>query len=98
MVITKLDLAADDLANVLSGKTLPIKLGIVGVINRSQKDISNGLSYEEMLRKESTFLKQKYPSIASHHGTPFLRLKLNSVLMQHIKKCCPSLDVSKIID
>ena len=94
-VVTKVDLATDDLTDVLSGKTLPIKLGIVGVINRSPRDITDGLSYEEVLAKEAHFLKRRYPSIAQQHGTPFLRLKLNNVLMQHIKKCCPELYVSK---
>ena len=94
MVVTKLDLATDDLANLLSGKTLPIKLGIVGVINRSQKDINDGLSYAEILKKESGYLAEKYKRIAQNHGTPFLRLRLNNLLLQHIKKCLPSLDVS----
>lgn len=95
MVVTKLDLATDDMTDVLSGKAHPIKLGIIGVINRSQRDIAEGVSHEDILAKESKILKQKYPAIAQHHGTPFLRLKLNNVLMQHIKKCCPSLDVRK---
>lgn len=93
-VITKLDLAVDDLSDVLSGRTLPMKLGIIGVINRSQKDLDNRVTYEEALAKEKGFLKQWYPGIAKVHGTPFLALKLNNVLMKHIQKCCPSLDVS----
>ena len=95
-VITKLDLATEDLTDLLSGRTLPIKLGIIGVINRSQKDLEDGMTYDEALAKEKMFLKQRYPSIAQNHGTQFLALRLNNVLMKHIQKCCPSLDVSSV--
>ena len=93
-VLTKLDLSMEDLSDVLSGRTLPMKLGIIGVINRSQKEVDGGMTYDEALAKEKAFLKQRYPTIAQCHGTQFLALRLNNILMKHIQKCCPSLDVS----
>ncbi|KAF6216804.1 hypothetical protein GE061_001154 [Apolygus lucorum] len=40
-VVTKLDLmdAGTDAIDVLCGKVIPVKLGIIGVVNRSQQDI-----------------------------------------------------------
>ncbi len=42
-VVTKLDLMdhGTDAYDVLCGRVIPVKLGIVGVINRSQLDIKN---------------------------------------------------------
>ena len=42
-VITKLDLMdhGTDAYDVLCGRVIPVKLGILGVINRSQLDIKN---------------------------------------------------------
>lgn len=42
-VITKLDLmdAGTDAVEVLCGRIIPVKLGIIGVVNRSQADINN---------------------------------------------------------
>lgn len=42
-VITKLDLmdAGTDAMDVLCGRVIPVKLGIIGVVNRSQQDINH---------------------------------------------------------
>ena len=42
-VITKLDLmdAGTDAMELLCGRVIPVKLGIIGVVNRSQADIMN---------------------------------------------------------
>ena len=42
-VITKLDLmdAGTDAMEMLCGRIIPVKLGIIGVVNRSQADILN---------------------------------------------------------
>ena len=42
-VITKLDImdAGTDAMEVLCGRVIPVKLGIIGVANRSQADINN---------------------------------------------------------
>jgi len=42
-VITKLDLMdhGTDAVDILCGRVIPVRLGIVGVINRSQADINN---------------------------------------------------------
>lgn len=42
-MITKLDLmdAGTDAMEVLCGRVIPVKLGIIGVVNRSQADIND---------------------------------------------------------
>ncbi len=42
-VITKLDLMdhGTDAMDVLCGRVIPVKLGIIGVVNRSQADINS---------------------------------------------------------
>ena len=42
-VVTKLDLMdhGTDAVDVLCGRVIPVKLGIIGVVNRSQADINN---------------------------------------------------------
>ena len=42
-VVTKLDLMdhGTDAVDVLLGRVIPVKLGIIGVVNRSQADIQN---------------------------------------------------------
>lgn len=78
-VVTKLDLmdAGTDAFDVLRGRVIPVKLGIIGVVNRSQQDIQRRKSVEKALEDEAAFLGRKYRSIASRHGTPFLAKTLN---------------------
>lgn len=47
-VITKLDLmdAGTDAIDILCGRVVPVKLGIIGVINRSQQDIKDNKKYK----------------------------------------------------
>lgn len=95
-VITKLDLmdAGTDAVDVLCGRVVPVKLGIIGVVNRSQLDIQNCKSIEDALKDEQAFLQRKYPTLASRNGTPYLTKTLNRLLMHHIRDCLPELKVS----
>nr|CAG4640660.1 EOG090X01UE [Eulimnadia texana] len=92
-VVTKLDLmdAGTDAIDVLCGRVIPVKLGIIGVVNRSQQDILNNKTIEEALKDEATFLQRKYPTLANRNGTPYLAKTLNRLLMHHIRDCLPEL-------
>ncbi|GAB6021468.1 UAA transporter [Chamberlinius hualienensis] len=92
-VITKLDLmdAGTDAIDVLCGRVIPVKLGIIGVVNRSQQDIANKKTIEATLKDEATFLQRKYPSLATRNGSPYLSKTLNRLLMHHIRDCLPDL-------
>ncbi|CAI8604300.1 unnamed protein product [Vicia faba] len=72
-VITKLDIMdrGTDARNLLQGKVIPLRLGYVGVVNRSQEDIQMNRSIKDALVAEEKFFR-------SHP-------KLNQILAQHIK-------------
>ncbi|XP_064632895.1 dynamin-1-like protein [Lineus longissimus] len=92
-VVTKLDLmdAGTDALDVLCGRVIPVKLGIIGVVNRSQADINTSKNIGDALKDESSFLQKRYPAIASRNGTPYLAKTLNRLLMHHIRDCLPEL-------
>lgn len=80
-VITKIDLmdAGTDAVDVLLGRVIPVKLGIIGIVNRSQQDIINNKSIEDAIKDEALYLQRKYPSIATKNGSGFLAKTLNRV-------------------
>ncbi|XP_076008438.1 dynamin-1-like protein [Genypterus blacodes] len=92
-VVTKLDLmdAGTDAMDVLMGRVIPVKLGLIGVVNRSQLDINNKKSVVDAIRDEHAFLQKKYPSLANRNGTKYLAKTLNRLLMHHIRDCLPEL-------
>jgi len=93
VVCTKLDLMdqGTDAKDLLCGKIVPVKLGIIGVVNRSQKDITENKPIAASLKDEQMFLLKRYPAIASSNGTTFLAMSLNKLLMQHIRDTLPIL-------
>ncbi|XP_059061853.1 dynamin-1-like protein isoform X5 [Achroia grisella] len=94
-VVTKLDLmdAGTDAIDILCGRVIPVKLGIIGVVNRSQQDIIDKKTILDALKDEATYLQRKYPTIATRNGTPYLAKTLNRLLMHHIRDCLPELKV-----
>ncbi|KAI6209847.1 Dynamin-1-like protein isoform X2 [Aphelenchoides besseyi] len=90
-VITKLDLVdrGTDATEMLTGVTLPVKLGIVGIINRSQAD--RDMPMHQVAEIEEAFIRQTYPKIAERHGISYLRSMLSNILTTHIQKCLPDL-------
>ncbi|KAK5849249.1 hypothetical protein PBY51_008902 [Eleginops maclovinus] len=92
-VVTKLDLmdAGTDAMDVLMGRVIPVKLGLIGVVNRSQLDINNKKTVADAIRDEHAFLQKKYPSLANRNGTKYLARTLNRLLMHHIRDCLPEL-------
>ncbi|KAM9463569.1 dynamin-1-like protein isoform 2-T2 [Salvelinus alpinus] len=93
LVISKLDLmdAGTDALEVLLGRVIPVRLGIVGVVNRSQHDINTQKSIEDTARDEQAFLQRHYPSLASRCGSRYLARTLSRLLMHHIRDCLPEL-------
>uniref|UniRef100_A0A8C2WIW8 Dynamin-1-like protein n=1 Tax=Cyclopterus lumpus TaxID=8103 RepID=A0A8C2WIW8_CYCLU len=92
-VVTKLDLmdAGTDAMDVLMGRVIPVKLGIIGVVNRSQLDINQKKLVADATRDEYAFLQKRYPSLANRNGTKYLARTLNRLLMHHIRDCLPEL-------
>lgn len=73
--------AGTNALDVLTGRTYPLKLGFVGVVNRSQQDIMQNLPMEEARQKEEDFFRSHsvYRNIAHRCGTKFLAKTLNHV-------------------
>lgn len=86
-VVTKLDLmdAGTDAIDLLMGRVIPVKLGIIGVVNRSQKDINDNKSIEDAMKDEGLFLQRKYPSFATKNGCGYLAKTLNRVSVSTLK-------------
>ena len=87
-VITKTDLMERTTENcrVLEGKIIPIKLGIIGVINRTQVQIDADISMEEVLEREAEFFKTHFNYLSGEMGTPFLTQRLCQVSMTQFKQ------------
>lgn len=68
-----------DAHDLLMNRVIPVKLGIIGVVNRSQADINAKKSIIDALAYEASFLQRRYPSLASRNGTVYLTKTLNRV-------------------
>jgi len=94
-VVTKADLAeGDDFKALITGRSVKLKLGVIGVINRSKHHIESNCSFKDVQENERDFFQKKYPQIANQHGSRHLAIRLNQILMQHIQQCCPALEVT----
>ncbi|KAI0966984.1 Dynamin central region-domain-containing protein [Xylaria arbuscula] len=94
-VLTKVDLMdhGTNALDILSGRVYPLKLGFVGVVNRSQQDIQGGRPMEDALKAEVEFFRHHpaYRNIAARCGTQFLAKQLNQTLMAHIRERLPDI-------
>ncbi|KAK1414591.1 hypothetical protein QVD17_30338 [Tagetes erecta] len=94
-VITKLDIMdrGTDARNFLLGKVIPLRLGYVGVVNRSQEDIMLNRTIKDALAAEEKFFRSRpvYNELADRCGVPQLAKKLNQILVQHIRAVLPGL-------
>jgi dynamin 1-like protein len=94
-VITKIDIMdkGTNARDILLNKVYPLKLGYIGVINRSQADINAKKKVADTAAAEMKFFKnhEAYADIAQNCGTQFLSQTLNQILMKHIKNQIPAL-------
>lgn len=92
-VLTKIDLMDDgtNCLDVINGKVYPLKLGYIGIVCRSQKDILAGKPIKDALVNEDNFFKNSstYAPLSSRLGTPYLCKTLNVIIVKHIKRCLP---------
>jgi replication fork clamp-binding protein CrfC len=94
-VITKVDLmdSGTDCRAVLQNRIYPLKLGYIGVVNRSQSEIDKRIPVEQARKKEREFFdgSRDYSDIADRCGSTYLVSVLNQLLMEHIRTCMPGL-------
>ena len=94
-VLTKLDLMdhGTNAMDILSGRVYPLKLGFIGIVNRSQQDIQSGKPLSDALQAERDFFKHHpaYRNMGNRCGTQFLAKSLNQTLMAHIRDRLPDI-------
>lgn len=94
-VLTKVDLMdhGTNALDILTGRVYPLKLGFIGVVNRSQQDIQANKTLADALTSESEFFRHHpaYRNMANRCGTNFLAKILNTTLMSHIRDRLPDI-------
>ena len=94
-VLTKLDLMdrGTDAGSVLRGEVFKLKLGFVGVVNRSQQDIMERKSLDEARAAEVKFFErhQVYRNMSDRMGTKFLVRLLSKLLVSKIREELPTI-------
>ncbi|KAI0047146.1 hypothetical protein FA95DRAFT_1492947 [Auriscalpium vulgare] len=94
-ILTKLDLmdAGTNALDIMTGRVYPLKLGFIGVVNRSQQDINVEKSMPDALESETDFFRNHsaYRNIAHKNGTKYLAKTLNQVLLNHIRDKLPDM-------
>lgn len=94
-VLTKVDLMdhGTNALDILSGRVYPLKLGWIGVVNRSQQDIQGNKPMQDALQAEAEFFRHHpaYRNISTRCGTQYLAKILNSTLMSHIRDRLPDI-------
>lgn len=94
-VLTKIDLMdhGTNALDILSGRVYPLKLGFIGVVNRSQQDIQTNKSLADALKAEADFFRHNpaYRNMAHRCGTQYLAKTLNTTLMSHIRDRLPDI-------
>ena len=95
-VLTKLDIMDEgtDASKALLNKEIPLKLGYVGVKNRSKQDLINRISMEEAQKKERAFFRSH--KIYKHlppecYGSDVLIKKLTKILFKIIRDNLPGI-------
>lgn len=90
-VLTKLDLmdAGTNALDILTGRVYPLRLGFIGVVNRSQQDINSEKSMSDALESETEFFNSHpaYRNIAHKNGTKYLARSLNQVRCERYTLC-----------
>jgi len=95
-VITKVDIMdrGTNAKRMLTGQDVPLRLGYVGVKNRSQGDINDNMTVKDALEREKVFFSSHpiYSTMpANLLGTEVLTNKLSRTLFTHIKHNLPDI-------
>ena len=96
-ILTKIDIMdqGTDVRKFLLNEEIPLKMGYVGMINRSKQDRVNKLSLAEAKIKEKEFFKSHsaYNDLSSELlGTEALINKLTKLYFKMVKENCPIID------
>ncbi|CAI2360447.1 unnamed protein product [Moneuplotes crassus] len=82
-IITKVDLTDEgtDALELLQGEIYPLKLGYIGMVCRSQKEINDGTTIVDSIKQEEKFFKTHpvYHKMSHNLGISALSSKLNTL-------------------
>lgn len=94
-VLTKLDIMdrGTNAVAVLKNAVVPLRLGYIGIVNRSQADINASRSMSDARSAEEAFFAshREYADVAGQCGTANLARRLNVILVEHIRLLLPNL-------
>ena len=92
-VITKLDLMEEgtDARNILENRVLALKLGYVGVVNRSQRDMNKDIKAALMAERLFIVAHSGYQNMADRMGIGYLHKTISQQLTNHIRDTLPDL-------
>jgi len=95
-VLTKIDIMdkGTNAKRMLTGQDIPLRLGYVGVKNRSQQDILDNMSVRDAVEREKLYFST-HPVYSTMPvgtlGTDVLTQKLTRVMFTHIKHNLPEI-------
>lgn len=95
-VITKIDIMdrGTDARRMLLGQDIHLRLGFVGIKNRSQQDIKEKMTVKKALELEEEFFAKHpvYSTMSKEYlGTKALTKKLTDILFKHIRNFLPDI-------
>eukprot|EP01025_Chloroclados_australasicus_P048702 TRINITY_DN5525_c0_g1_i1.p1 TRINITY_DN5525_c0_g1~~TRINITY_DN5525_c0_g1_i1.p1 ORF type:complete len:875 (+),score=94.34 TRINITY_DN5525_c0_g1_i1:191-2626(+) len=94
-VLTKLDIMdhGTNAVDILRNKKYPLRLGYIGVVNRSQMDINKNTPLDKARKMEAAYFSQHtdYHEVAALCGIANLARRLNIILVEHIRTILPDL-------
>ena len=97
-VLTKLDIMdkGTDAVRMLRNDVVPLRMGYVGVVLRSQRDIVDGVGMERARESEVMYFRgrREYDGVKECCGVGVLADRLNRVLARSIRESLPSLRTS----
>jgi replication fork clamp-binding protein CrfC len=94
-VLTKVDIMdkGTDCVDVMEGRVVPLALGYVPVVMRSQEDINQGKTVRKQLQDEEAFFERSpaYRRFADQTGVRYLSQTMHQLLLSHIHAFLPTL-------
>lgn len=78
--------------SLLRNEVVPLQLGYIGIINRSQDDIQNKIDIKTAQKNEDSFFEDniEYFEVIDRCGVANLRRILNKALVSHVERLLPS--------
>lgn len=92
LVLSKLDLVNPsdlEIHGILGGRIKPVKLNIIGIINKFQNDSRESIF--KSVKDEALLLKKNFPHIAHKHGIKQLNISIYRLFLYHVNEFLPKL-------